>query len=169
MFHDEAIFRVTSPLWLESTGYWWISLKRSATQSFYVFFDLRRNKRLSKQSRSRWFETPWRSLWRHCNASTCPFPRAGTVLNTHSQCYGNFFGYLRFRIRICLAHHIIQYGRQDLSKYRGTWGVYLTSLLWGKVHRSPVGFPRKGQLINYRQTSNISHALVGNKIVITQI
>ena len=31
------------------------------------FFDLRRNKRLSKQSRRRWFETPSRSLWRHCN------------------------------------------------------------------------------------------------------
>ena len=27
------------------------------------------NKRLSKQSRSRWFEMPLRSLWRHCNGS----------------------------------------------------------------------------------------------------
>ena len=32
-----------------------------------VFFDLRLNKRLSKQSILRWFETPSRSLWRHCN------------------------------------------------------------------------------------------------------
>ena len=32
-----------------------------------VFFDLRLNKRLSKQSRRWWFETPSRSLWRHCN------------------------------------------------------------------------------------------------------
>ena len=32
-----------------------------------LFFYLRLNKRLSKQSRSRWFETPSRSLWRHCN------------------------------------------------------------------------------------------------------
>ena len=31
------------------------------------FFDLRLIKRLSKQSRRRWFETPSRSLWRHCN------------------------------------------------------------------------------------------------------
>ena len=30
---------------------------RSATRSFDVFFDLRLNKRLSKQSRRRWFET----------------------------------------------------------------------------------------------------------------
>ena len=35
--------------------------------SFYVFFDLRLNRRLSKQSRPRWLETPMRSLWRHCN------------------------------------------------------------------------------------------------------
>ena len=34
------------------------------TRSFDVFFD--QNKRLSKQPRRRWFETPSRSLWRHC-------------------------------------------------------------------------------------------------------
>ena len=32
-----------------------------------VFFDLRLNKRLCKHSIRRWFETPSRSLWRHCN------------------------------------------------------------------------------------------------------
>ena len=42
-------------------------LLRPVTRSFDVFFDLRLNKRLSKQSRRRWFETPSRSLWRHCN------------------------------------------------------------------------------------------------------
>ena len=42
--------------------------QRTVTRSFDVSFDLRLNKRLSKQSR-RWFETPWRSLWRRCNGS----------------------------------------------------------------------------------------------------
>ena len=37
------------------------------THSFDVFFDLRLNKRLSRQSRRRWFMTPSRSLCRHCN------------------------------------------------------------------------------------------------------
>ena len=37
------------------------------TQSFDVFFDLRLNKWLSKQSKHRWFEMPPRSLWHHCN------------------------------------------------------------------------------------------------------
>ena len=37
------------------------------TRSFDIFFDLRLNKRLSKQSWGWLFETPSRSLWRHCN------------------------------------------------------------------------------------------------------
>ena len=36
--------------------------------SFDIFFDLRLNKRFSKQSRRRWFETPSHSWCRHCNA-----------------------------------------------------------------------------------------------------
>ena len=35
--------------------------------SLDIFFYLRLNKGLSKQSRHRWFETLWRSLWRRCN------------------------------------------------------------------------------------------------------
>ena len=42
--------------------------RRPVTRSFDVFFDLRLNKWLSKLSRRRWFETPSRSLWRHCYA-----------------------------------------------------------------------------------------------------
>ena len=41
--------------------------QRPVTRSFDVFFDLRLNKRLSKQSWGWWFETPSRPLWRHHN------------------------------------------------------------------------------------------------------
>ena len=41
--------------------------QRPVTRSFDVFFDLRLNKRLSKQSWGWCFETPSCSLWRHCN------------------------------------------------------------------------------------------------------
>ena len=41
--------------------------QRPVTRSFNVFFDLRLNKRLSKQSWGWWFETLSRPLWRHCN------------------------------------------------------------------------------------------------------
>ena len=43
--------------------------QRPVTRGFDVFFDLRPDKRLSKQSWGWWFETPSHSLWRHCNAS----------------------------------------------------------------------------------------------------
>ena len=62
---NSNIFRVTGLLWGESTGHRWIPLTKAVTRSFDVFFNLRLNKRLSKQSRRRWFETPWHSLWRH--------------------------------------------------------------------------------------------------------
>ena len=42
--------------------------QRLVTRSFDVLFDLRLNKRLSKQSRGWWFQTLSRPLWRHCNA-----------------------------------------------------------------------------------------------------
>ena len=41
--------------------------QRTVTRSFDAFFDLRLNKRLSKQSWGWWFETLSRSFWRHCN------------------------------------------------------------------------------------------------------
>ena len=41
--------------------------QRPVARSFDVFFDLRLNKRLSKHWWGWWFETPSRSLWRHCN------------------------------------------------------------------------------------------------------
>ena len=62
------IFRVTGPLCGEFTGPGEFPSQRPATRNFDVFFDLRLNNRLSKQSWGWCFETPSRSLWRHCNA-----------------------------------------------------------------------------------------------------
>ena len=46
--------------------------QRPVTRSFDVFFFyLGQIKRLSNQSWGWWFETPSRSLWRHCNAGYC--------------------------------------------------------------------------------------------------
>ena len=41
--------------------------QRPVTRSFDVLFDLHLNKRLSKQSKGWWFETPSCPLWRHPN------------------------------------------------------------------------------------------------------
>ena len=65
------IFRVTGPLWGNSPVIGEFPSHRSVTRSFHVFFDLRLNKRLSKQSWDWLFETPSGSLWRHCNENNC--------------------------------------------------------------------------------------------------
>ena len=60
------IFRVTGHLCGE------FPVQRPVTWSFDVFFDLRLNKRLCKQSWGWWFETPSRPLWRHRNDKVRP-------------------------------------------------------------------------------------------------
>ena len=62
------IFRVTGPLCGEFTGPGEFPTQRPVMRSFDVFFDLRLNKRLSKQPWGWWFEAPSWSLWRQCNA-----------------------------------------------------------------------------------------------------
>ena len=63
MSSNGNIFRVTGHLCGEFPS------QRPFMRSLDVFFDLRLNKRLSKQSRRRWLETLSGSLWRHCNDS----------------------------------------------------------------------------------------------------
>ena len=71
--HDDVIkwkiFRVTGPSLCagNSPVAGEFPAQRPVTRSFDVFFDLRLNKRLSKQSWGWWSETPPRSLWRQCN------------------------------------------------------------------------------------------------------
>ena len=61
------IFRVTGHLCGEFTGPRWIPHTKASDAEFDVFFDLRLNKRLSKQWWGWWFETLSRPLWRHRN------------------------------------------------------------------------------------------------------
>ena len=58
-----AICAVNSPVTGEFPA------QRPVTRSFDVFFDLRLNKQLSKQSWGWWFQTPSCSFWRQCNAN----------------------------------------------------------------------------------------------------
>ena len=60
-----------------TTGHRCIPIMKAVVRNFDVFFDLRLNKRLSKQSTRQWFERPSRSLWRHGNAE--PWKRYSTV------------------------------------------------------------------------------------------
>ena len=79
-------FRVTGPLWEETTGNRWIAITKASDAELWCFFYLRLDKRFSKQSSRRWYETPPRSLWRHCNvgnASTFEW-QSGYSLNNIS-------------------------------------------------------------------------------------
>ena len=67
------IFRVTGPLCGEFTGPGEFPTQRPVTRSFDVYFDLRLNKRLSKQSWGWWFETLLCSLWRHRNENVVDY------------------------------------------------------------------------------------------------
>ena len=61
------IFRVTGHFAGNSPVPGEFRAQRPVMRSFDIFFDLRLNKRLSKQSWGWWFETPLRPLWRHRN------------------------------------------------------------------------------------------------------
>ena len=71
------IFRVTGPLCGNSPVTGEFPSQRPVARGFDVFFYLRLNKWLSKQSWGWGFETPSGSLWRHCNESA-HFPLTGT-------------------------------------------------------------------------------------------
>ena len=87
-----SIFRVTGHLCGEFTGPGEFPAQRPVTRSFDVFFDLRLNKRLRKQSWGWWFETPLWSLWPHCNEKhekrreRCAFS-SGWTLTVIMYCY----------------------------------------------------------------------------------
>ena len=84
------IFCVTS---CEFTGHRWIPLTKPVTRSFQVFFDLRLNKRLSKQAWGWLFETTSCWLWHHSNIMHAPVKPNATwgVIHTAKCCKCNFF------------------------------------------------------------------------------
>ena len=91
--HDDVIkwkhFRVTGPLCGNSPVTGEFLSQRPVTWSFDIFFDLRLNKRLSKQSWGWWFETPSCSIWRHCNGTTWSHPISdGKWLESHDKLTG---------------------------------------------------------------------------------
>ena len=59
---------------------------RPVTRSFDIFFDLRLNKRLSKQLWGWWLETPSWSLWRQCNGDV-----GVLIWNMVTSWHGNAF------------------------------------------------------------------------------
>ena len=108
--------------------------QRPVTRSFDIFFDMRLNKWLSKQSRWWWFETPWRSLWRHCNAENCQSHRTVTIpLASYSVPYS-----LWYITAYVIWHHC---ERLSVSNHRQLcWISFITK--WLKItHLKILLFP----------------------------
>ena len=120
---DGNIFRVTGPLCWEFTGPRWIPRTRASDAELWCFFDLRLNRRLSKQSWGWWFETQSGSLWRHCSdyKSTILSPVVWALLP------GLFWFcavILPFMVSLChpfRQHGLIQFHRVFNGKLLQTW------------------------------------------------
>ena len=96
-------FRVTGPLWGKPPVTDGFPSHRPLTRNFGVFFDARLNKRQSKQTRCWWFETPWRSLWRHYNGNWAVIwhvPYDVTVKET-GLLFGTILTSVIFKCRSC--------------------------------------------------------------------
>ena len=138
------IFRVTGPLCGEFTGPGEFPTQRSVTRSFNVFFDLRLNKRLSKQPWGWWFETPSWSLWRQCNDSIslmCVFPGP----YTDGKLPHEAFVYVDVWLLVRQGRATAWYGRFEI------WWIYLEK--WGKLVPSSYTKIFRKQRINIHRDS----------------
>ena len=112
--------------------------QRPVTRSFDVYFDLRPNKRLSKQSLGWWFETPGWSLWRHHNGCyfhhvMCGSPKNFTLLWRHNEQDSVY----NHQPRGCLLDRLFRRRSKKTSKLR------VTGLCVGNSP-GPVNSPPKG-------------------------
>ena len=89
--------------------------ERPVTRSFDVFFDLRLNKQLSKQSWGWWFETPSHPLWRHSNVLLryWIFPTDAITVLFYSLWHGPLAGYVQ--LGLCMRREC----RECFPRHRG--------------------------------------------------
>ena len=114
--------------------------QRSVTRSFDVFFELRMNKRLSKQPRHRWFETPSRSLWRHLmyirvrpwNKTRKPELWA-TLLDFNILMEMHMYAF-------CIRHWYWYHENNRVSGHLRRLNCHVTSLFWDIVHSKVLNY-----------------------------
>ena len=136
------IFRITGPLCGEFTGPGEFPTQRPVTRSFDVFFDLRLNKRLSKQSWCRWFETPSWSLWRHWNGSSITGHNHEDVMTCKR--FRHYWSFLR------------EIGRSWVDSFlKGSCGPELLCIFFGAINNQNAGDSR-------RRPRNVGVILIAN-------
>ena len=106
--------------------------QRPVTRSFGVYFDLRPNKRLSKQSWGWWFETPSRPFWRHRNEiQICLYARQRSIylhkvlsymiLCLNPNVWSNSRRYRQLLILIMSSLHLTHWPLGDLNEILEMW------------------------------------------------
>ena len=110
--------------------------QRPVTRGFDVFFDLRLNKRLSKQWWGWCFEAPWRPLWRHCNAVSSWFR-----VDRSYVCWG---GWLYINVPSC-QYRNFHYGDNTIlgSSYLHNGNSYTGKTahlyrIWAQIHDTDI-------------------------------
>ena len=109
--------------------------QRPVTRSFDVFFDLRLNIWLSKQSWGWWFETPSRPLWRHCNVTgaTWDCPRAREVITKQmGKIDRHYITTKHNRVQNVCIFLLMKYDDWCArSRYQGQGLVITSHIYWG--------------------------------------
>ena len=105
--------------------------QRPVKRSFDVLFDLRLNKRVSKQSRRWWFETPSSALWRHCNE------------NTIWSCFKTLSSRQNCRLWLCDLKH---WGLGKMAILLQT--TFSSAFSWMKMHEFWLKFHWRLSLLN---------------------
>ena len=101
--------------------------QRPVTRSFGVFFDLRLNERLSKQSWGWWFETPSHPFWRHSNGKQITTIVCDSMNAMASQ------------ITSLTIVYSIVYSVADQGKHQSSASLAFVT----GIHRWPVNSPHK--------------------------
>ena len=160
--HDDVIKWKHFP-WLfvrGTTGHRWIPLTKTSDVELSSFlWSARLDKRPSKQSRRRWFETPSRLLWRHWNVLNGSLYRHPLLIfNTFVDYFVLMIYYSLIRrcqwrhyfleSNICTGFSCIQFScgcsvwHDDVIKWKHFPRYW--PFVRG-IHRSPVNSPHKGQ------------------------
>ena len=121
LIHDDVFKWKHFPrYWPFVRGIHRIPAQRPVTGSFDVFFDLRLNKRLGKQSRGWWFETLSRPLWRHCNETlNVNFVSLRNIFKSNQvYCYTNNINHITPYNRYNEALHIKYISQLHLAQIK---------------------------------------------------
>ena len=112
--------------------------QRPVTRSFDVFLDLRLNKRLSKQSGHQWYETPSRSLWRHCNVISWVKQNSSTKRTFWAlqiwflDCWSLIQNVINIAQTLS-ATRLLTYSRPNDAQAPGHWEMIYSIIAWRRI------------------------------------